>query len=135
MPRALRRGTWRKSTAPRRARAKRIPRSAATIDRPPDAGDRLRNRTRRYVEVGDEPDPLLAAFGVEEDPFGASRLGKGARPGANLDVDEEEVRLRHGAAQPADRLQLLGEPAGALVVFGKALEVVVERIQARCSED
>src|SRR3954471_7937451 len=118
MPRALRRGTWWKSTAPRRVRS-RFRRSAATIYRPPDARYRLGDRARRYVEVCDEPDALLAAFRVEENPFCTPGFRERPRPGPQVDVDEEEVGLGHRATEPTDRLQLLGEPASALVVLGK----------------
>src|SRR2546423_5669511 len=105
--------------------------SPAAVGCPPDPRHGLGDGTGRYVEVRDEPDALLAAFRVEEDALGAACLGKRSCAGAEVDIDEEQIRLRHGAAQTTDRLQLLGEPAGALVVLGEALEVVVERMEAR----
>src|SRR5256885_6776732 len=125
--------TWPESTAGRRPRAKPV--SAAAVDRSPDPRHGLGDGARRYVEVRDETDPLLAAFRVEEDALCPSSLGKRPRSGAQVHLDEEEVGFGRGAVQPANRLQLLREPAGALVVLGKPLEVVVERIEARRGED
>src|SRR5256885_353130 len=55
----------------------RKPVSPAAVDGPPHSRHRLGDRAGRYVEVRDQTDPLLAALRVEEDAFGAPRLGEG----------------------------------------------------------
>src|SRR5712692_9598747 len=102
---------------------------------PFQARDRLAGARERYVEVGDEADAVLPTLRVAEQAFGLARGGEGYGAHREIDVDEQEIRLGHRAAQSPDALHSFGDRLGAAVVLVEPLQVVVERVDAGRGED
>src|SRR5919205_135727 len=81
------------------------------------ARDHLSAARERYVEVRDEPHPILPTFRVAQNAFRFARRGETRRAHRQIDVDEDEVRLRHRAAEAPDPLHAFRDRFRAAMVF------------------